>query len=170
VSPEQYRFFILDGCEIHIHICFVKYCISHRIVTYCQRHGQDVDRLTRFGNVAINKRNFLPLLAKARAQVHTKHNILGEWRGSGIIPPNPRKVLTKLPTYRDPEKESKPASPPPVLPTPRNSAAMVCKARQAKLLLQQKDQDIDRVELAELIDSLERFALNTDKDLQLERS
>ncbi|RPB27307.1 hypothetical protein L211DRAFT_846138 [Terfezia boudieri ATCC MYA-4762] len=46
---------------------------------------------------------------------------------------------------------------------------MLHKARQAKLLLQQKNQDIDRVELAKLIDSLERFALNTDKDLQLER-
>ncbi|KAF8419211.1 hypothetical protein EV426DRAFT_616367, partial [Tirmania nivea] len=45
---------------------------------------------------------------------------------------------------------------------------MLRKARQAKLLLQQKDQDIDRVELAELIDSLERFALNTDQELQLE--
>ncbi|KAF8422214.1 hypothetical protein EV426DRAFT_606507, partial [Tirmania nivea] len=45
---------------------------------------------------------------------------------------------------------------------------MLRKARQAKLLLQRKDQDIDRVELVELIDSLERFALNTDHDLQLE--
>jgi len=46
---------------------------------------------------------------------------------------------------------------------------MLHKARQAKLLLQWKDQDLDQVELAELVDSLERFALNTDKDLQLER-
>jgi len=37
------------------------------------------------------------------------------------------------------------------------------------LLLQRNDQDLDWVELAELIDSLERFALNTDQDLQLER-
>jgi len=132
-------------------------------------YGKEVDRLTRFGNVAITKGNFLPLLVKARAQAYTKDNILGAWRGSGLIPSNPRKVLTKLPTYRDPEKKSKPASPPPVPPTPRNSAAMLRKARQAKLLLQQKNQDIDRVELAGLIDSLERFALNTDKDLQLER-
>jgi len=88
VSPEQYRFLILDGCEIHIHIDFVEYCISHRIVAYClpshtthllqpldiaifsplqKAYGKEVDRLTRFGNVVINKGNFLPLLVKARA-------------------------------------------------------------------------------------------------------
>ena len=52
--------------------------------------------------------------------------------------------------------------------TRRNSAAMLRKARQAKLLLRWKDQNIDRAELVELIDYLEKFALNTDKDLQLE--
>jgi len=46
---------------------------------------------------------------------------------------------------------------------------MFYKARQGKLLLQQKDQNIHQDELVELIDSLERFALNTNKDLQLER-
>jgi len=118
--------------------------------------------------VAINKGNFLPILAKARTQAYMKDNILGVWRGSGLILPNLRKVLTKLPTYRDLEKTTKSTSPPPIPPTPCNSAAMLRKARQAKLILQQKDQDIDRVELAELIDFSERFAVNTNKDLQLE--
>ena len=53
--------------------------------------------------------------------------------------------------------------------TPHNSAAMLRKVRQAKLLLQRKDEDLDRAELAGVIDSLERFAINTDKNLQLER-
>jgi len=64
---------------------------------------------------------------------------------------------------------AKSTSPPPVSPTPRNSAAMLRKVRQAKLLLQRKDEDLDRAELAGVIDLLERFAINTDKDLQLER-
>jgi len=109
-SQQQYRFLIIDGCEIHIHIEFVEYCISHRIIAYClpshtthllqpldvglfsplqKAYGQEVDRLTRFGNVAINKGNFLPLLVKARAQTYTKSNILGAWHSSGLIPPNP---------------------------------------------------------------------------------
>ena len=33
--PEQYRLLILDGCEIHIQIEFVKYCLAARIVPYC---------------------------------------------------------------------------------------------------------------------------------------
>jgi len=156
VSLQQYRFLILNGCEIHIYIAFIEYCISHRIIAYClpshtthllqpldvglfsplqKAYGKEVDRLTHFGNVAINKGNFLPILAKARTQAYTKDNILRAWRGSGLIPPNPRKVLTKLPTYRDAEKTTKSISPPPIPPTLRNSAAMLRKARQAKLIL-----------------------------------
>jgi len=33
--PAQYRLLILDGCEIHIHIALVEYCINARIVPYC---------------------------------------------------------------------------------------------------------------------------------------
>jgi len=86
VSPQQYHFLILDGCEIHIHIAFIEYCISHCIIAYClpsytthllqlldiglfsllqKAYGKEVDRVTRFGNVAINKENFLPILVKA---------------------------------------------------------------------------------------------------------
>ena len=35
VSTQQYQFLILDGCEIHIHIDFIEYCISHCIIAYC---------------------------------------------------------------------------------------------------------------------------------------
>ena len=44
---------------------------------------------------------------------------------------------------------------------------MLRKVRQAKLLLQCKDGDLDGAELAGVIDSLERFPINTGKDLQL---
>jgi len=155
ISAQQYRFLMLDDYEIHIYIDFIEYCISHRVVVYClpshathllqpfdvgifsplqNAYGKEVDRLTRFGNVAINKGNFLPLLVKARTQAYTRNNIPGAWRDSGLIPPNPQNVLSKLPTYRDPEK-SKLESLPPVPATPRNSAATLRKARQAKLLL-----------------------------------
>jgi len=80
-------------------------------------YGKEVDRLTRFGNVIINKGNSLPLLVMVRTKTYTKENILGAWRGSGFIPPNLlRTVLTKLPAYRDPEEQAQSTSPPPVPP------------------------------------------------------
>jgi len=53
-------------------------------------------------------------------------------------------------------------------PTPRNTADMHRKARQAKLILQ-KGESIDKAELANLIDQLERFGIAADKDRALER-
>lgn len=149
---------------------FLYHTPSSAIIVTPQQKAYEkvVDRLTLFGNLAINKRNFLRLLVNARAQARTKDNILGAWRGSGILQPNPRLAITKLPTYRHPEKETKPASPPAVPPTPRNFAAMLRKVRQAKLLLQRKVQAFDGVKFAKVIDSSKRFDLNSDKDLQLE--
>ena len=72
------------------------YCRS----LYCRKQ---VDHLTHFGNVTLNKENFLPLLVKVRTKTYTKENILGAWRGS---PSNPRTVLTKLQAYQDPEKQA----------------------------------------------------------------
>lgn len=55
-------------------------------------YGKEVDSLTHFGN-------FPPLVVKGRTKTYSKDKILGPCQGSGLIPPNPRTVLTKLPTY-----------------------------------------------------------------------
>ena len=187
-AAKQYRLLVLDGCEIHIHVEFIEYCLDNSIIIYClpphsthllqplnvglfsplqKYYGKEVDKLVRYGNVAVNKGNFLPMLVNARNQTYTKENIMGAWRGSGLIPPNSRAVLVKLPTYRE---KAVPA-PAPVPPTPQNTKALLHQARQAKLLLKpgsslSSDQ---QEELADLIDSLERFAIGADRDLQLER-
>jgi len=185
--PAQYRLLILDGCEIHIHIALVEYCINARIVPYClpahsthllqplevglysplqKYYGQQVDKLIRYGRIAVTKGNFLRMLVQAWLKTFAKENILSAWRGSGLIPPNARVVLTQLPSYR--VSEGPAPTPPPMPPTPFNSAALLHRARQAKLLLK-KSRNSHDTELAEFIDSLERFAINKDKDLQLER-
>ena len=193
VSTQQYRFLILDGCEIHTHIDFIEYCVSHRIIAYCfpthtthllqpldvglfsplqKAYGREVpvDRLTRFGNVAINKGNFLPLLVKARTKTYTKErkysrSLARQWFNS-LESTNCFNQVASLSRSR---KTSE------IYITPARTTytlQLSCHAprvRQAKLLLQRKDGDLDRAELAGVIDSLERFAINTDKDLQLER-
>ena len=114
--PSQHRFLIIDRCEIHVYIAFIKYCEEAKIMAYClppysthlvqpldvglfsplQRYyGKQLDRLTCYGAVAINKGNFLPLLVRARTETYTKANILSAWRGVGLIPNNPRIVLSK---------------------------------------------------------------------------
>ena len=120
------------------------------------------------------KKNILPMLVTAPMQTYTKDNIMFAWRGSGLIPPNPRTVLMKLPTYL--EKPKHPPPPPPVPPTPRNSKALLHKACQAKLLLKLTTSGSatclsskQQAELVNIIDSLKHFAIGADRGLQLER-
>ena len=35
LTAQQYRLLILDGCEIHIHIEFIEYCLDNSIIVYC---------------------------------------------------------------------------------------------------------------------------------------
>ena len=87
VIGKQYRLLILDRYEIHIHVEFIEYCLDNDIIVYClppysthllqpldvglfsplqKYYGKEVDKLVRFGNVAINKGNLLPMLVNAR--------------------------------------------------------------------------------------------------------
>lgn len=115
---------------------------------------------------------YLYLLMLASRHIQKRISCL-HGSGSGLIPPNSRAVLIKLPTYREKGTTTSAQAPslPPVPPTPRNSKALLHQARQAKLLLK-SDSSLSseqQVELVDLIDSIERFAIGTDRDLQLER-
>ena len=80
-----------------------------------------MDHLIRFGNVTINKGNFLPMLVAACKATYTPKNILGTWRGAGLISHNPRHVLDKL--TLGPEITTKARQPDLVEPpTSRNTA------------------------------------------------
>ena len=111
------RLLILDGHGSHVNIEFIEYCLSTQIILYClsshsthllqpldvglfsplqKYYGQEVDKLTRFGNITIRKGNFLPMLVVAREAAFTKSNIMSAWRGAGLVPLNHRVVLAKL--------------------------------------------------------------------------
>ena len=102
------------------------------------------------------------MLGNARKQAYTKENIMSAWRGSGLILPNSRAVLIKLPTYRE-KGTSAISAPPPVPPTSRNSKGLLHQAQQAKLLLKfgSSLSSEQQVELVNLIDSMERFTIGT---------
>jgi len=184
-GSEQYRLLILDGYEIHISIEVVEYCIGARIVPYClpahsarllqpldvglysslrKHYGEQVDDLMVSGEIEVTKGSFLPMLENARIQAFTKANILSAWRGAGLIPPNPRVILAQPSPHRESDAPA-PAPPPPIPPTPSNSAPPLHHARQATL----ESRNPQNGQLAELVDSLERFAINKDTELQLEK-
>jgi len=189
VMGGEWRLLIVDGHGSHITVEFVEFCLSVNIVAYClpahsthllqpldvglfsplqKAYGIQVDRLVRFGNVAVTKGNFLPMLIIARTATYTKKNILGAWRGAGLIPFNPRHVLDKLTHGQAPTKARAPA-PPSEPPTPRNTAELHRRVRQATLQLKSKQGEVNRVELAELIQQLEKFGIAADNDRELER-
>jgi hypothetical protein len=45
----------------------------------------------------VSKQHFTYLYSLAREKAFTKRNILGAWRGSGLFPFNPNRVLAEIP-------------------------------------------------------------------------
>ena len=109
-----------------------------------------MDPAVRYGQVAINKGNFLPMVVHAREETFTKKNILSSWQATGLLPRHPQVVLAKLPAHgqlRSTTTSLEPA-------TPRNSAELHRTSRQAQLLLR-RGEKTNPADLADLIDRLE---------------
>ena len=181
---------IVDGYSSHISIEFIEFCLTVNIIAYYlpphsthllqpldvglfsplqKAYGKQVDHLIQFGNVMINKGNFLPMLVAARKATYTPKNILGAWHGAGLILHNPWHVLDKL-TLRL-EITTKVPQPDPVEPpTPPNTVEIHRKVQQATLQLQSQDSKLSRVELLDLIHHLEKFTIAADQDRALEHA
>jgi len=97
--------------------------------------------------------------------IYTEANILAGWRGAALIPFNTRHVLTKLPHRHVSESSSGP--PTTTIATPKNSSDLLRHTRQAKLMLK-GDATVDKEELLDVIERLERFGIAADKDHDLE--
>ena len=172
-----YRLLIVDDHNSHINIEFIEFCLASNIIAYClpshsthllqpldvglfsplqKYYGKQVDQITRFGNISVTKGNFLPMLVEARRQTYTLSNISGAWRGAGLIPLNPRHVLSKLPQEPGEKRPAQPVSSPTPgpPPTPRNTSDVHRRVRPAKLLLNSST-EVPRTELLDLIDSLQ---------------
>ena len=112
-----YRLLILDGHESHNSIEFQQYCIEAKIITLCmpphsshllqpldvgcfsplkRAYGRQAEELMRNKINHITKIEFLPAFEQAYSKTITKDNILGGFRGAGLVPHDPEVVTSKL--------------------------------------------------------------------------
>jgi hypothetical protein len=97
---------ILEYCfENNIVFCRMPSHISHKLQT-CDvtvfgslkaAYREQVERMDRGGINTIGKQHFTYLYSPAREKALTKRNILAAWRGSGLFPFNPDRVLADTP-------------------------------------------------------------------------
>ena len=113
----EFRLLILDGHGSHVTGSFIMHCMDHRIAlmrlpphtshvlqpldvglfgplkTALSKHQ---DNLFRLQVARIRKVEWLVTYVKARQTAFRLTNILGGWRGAGLIPLNPHRVIRQL--------------------------------------------------------------------------
>ena len=112
-----FRLLILDGHKSHDNQDFKDLCKEKKIITICmpshsshllqpldvgcfsplkKAYGRQVEALMRCHINHITKIEFLPCFKAAFVESFTKSNILGSFRGAGLVPFDPEAVLSKL--------------------------------------------------------------------------
>jgi hypothetical protein len=113
----SHRLLILDGHESHTSVEFHQYCEEHEIITLCmpphsshllqpldvgcfspmkKAYGRQAELMMRNKVTRITKLEFLPCFKAAFDASITKCNILGGFRGAGLVPFNPEAVIARL--------------------------------------------------------------------------
>ena len=113
----EYRLLIIDGHESHDSLAFRQLCEESKIITLCmpphsshklqpldvgcfsplkKAYGKEIEHLIRLGINHITKDSFLPAFQVAVAVSITKGNIEGSFRGAGLVPFDPERVLSTL--------------------------------------------------------------------------
>jgi hypothetical protein len=143
------RVLIWDGFGTHETLEILEFCFEHNITlcrmpSHCSHklqpcdvgvfgplktaYREQVERMELGGVNTVGKQHFTYLYSPAREKAFTKRNILGAWRGSGLFPFNPNRVLAEIPkpptnlaiqTVDEPRMDSRPdyeALPTPVTP------------------------------------------------------
>ena len=112
-----YRILILDGHNSHVSLDFISHCREHKILLLrlvphtshlCQpldvglfgplktALSSKLDPLLQTEVSRIRKSEWLMAFVEARKDAFTRSNILGGWRGAGLLPFNPEKVLRHI--------------------------------------------------------------------------
>jgi hypothetical protein len=112
-----YRLLVLDGHESHHSDEFEEYCKEHNIITLCmpahsshllqpldvscfsplkKAYGQQIEDMMRAHISHITKDDFFPAFHAAFNTAMTKSNIQGGFRGAGLLPFNPERVISTL--------------------------------------------------------------------------
>jgi hypothetical protein len=116
-TQGAYRLLIMDGHESHHSTEFELFCKEHKIVTLCmpshsshilqpldvgcfgplkKAYGKEIEGLMRTRITHITKADFLPAFCAAFKAAMTEKNIHGAFRGAGLIPFDPKMVLSRL--------------------------------------------------------------------------
>jgi hypothetical protein len=112
-----YRLLVLDGHESHHSVEFEEYCKEHNIVTLCmpahsshllqpldvgcfsplkKAYGRQIEELMRQQITHITKEDFIPAFRAAFQASLTESNIQGGFRGAGLVPFDPERVISIL--------------------------------------------------------------------------
>jgi hypothetical protein len=112
-----YRLLVLDGHESHHSAEFEVYCTEHNIITLCmpahsshilqpldvgcfsplkQAYGQQIEEMMRAQITHISKDDFFPAFHAAFNIAMTESNIQGGFRGAGLFPFDPERVISTL--------------------------------------------------------------------------
>lgn len=108
---------IVDSHESHYSDAFEEYCKEHNIVTLCmpahsshilqpldvscfsplkRAYGQQIEDMIQAHIIHITKDDFFPAFCKAHSIAMTESNIQGGFRGAGLVPFDPQKVISLL--------------------------------------------------------------------------
>jgi DDE superfamily endonuclease len=131
---QKPRILIFDGHDSHVTSPFLLHSLEHNIhLLMLPAHtshllqpldvgvfgplkgamSKCLDRLIRSGITRLQKVEWVEMYMEARPLAFTKSNIEGTWRGAGLFPYSPQKVLRKLP---DPPTPTRPSTPPNTVP------------------------------------------------------
>lgn len=112
-----YRLLVLDGHDSHHSTDFEVYCKENNIVTLCMpphsshilqpldvgcfsplktAYGKQIEGMMRASITHITKEDFFPAFLAAHKAAITPENIQGGFRGAGLVPFDPEKVISQL--------------------------------------------------------------------------
>jgi hypothetical protein len=116
-AKGKYRLLILDGHESHHSTDFELYCQQNNIITLCmpphsshllqpldvgcfgplkKAYGRQIEDLMRMYITHVSKLEFLCAFREAFFASMTEKNIQSGFRGAGLVPYDPERVLSKL--------------------------------------------------------------------------
>ena len=142
-AASKYRLLICDGHDSHITGEFIGHCMDNDILLFIlpphsshltqpldvgvfrplkKYMAKELQPLISTGLARLQKVEWLTAFVKAHKQAFSAPNIFGGFRGTGIHPFQPRKVLNRVPLSAP--TEVNPASPPPISTTPFNDAVL----------------------------------------------
>jgi len=113
----RFRLLVLDGFESHIEYDFVQFAQDHSIILFTfpphathllqpldvvcfqplkHYHSEAVDNAVRMGDTDFSKIEFLAVFQSFHQEAFKQSTILSAFRKTGIVPYNPRQVVSRL--------------------------------------------------------------------------